>query len=70
MTSILGQESTILKRSVVGKHQVDTVLSADGQWLAAYVPEQGGLLAFNIQTHSSIPVMPADVGSPIFTWVK
>ncbi len=65
-----GQESTILKWSVVGKHQVDTAISADGHWLAAYVPEQGGLLALNVLTHVSVTVMPADLNPSFFTWVK
>jgi len=65
-----GQESTIVKRSVVGKYQVDTAISADGQWLAAYIPEQGGLLALNVLTHTSVTVMPADPNPSFFTWVK
>ena len=65
-----GQESTILKWSVVGKHQVDTAISADGQWLAAYIPEQGGLLALNVLTHNSITIMSADPNPSFFTWVK
>jgi hypothetical protein len=65
-----GQESTILKWPVVGKHQVDTAISADGQWLAAYVSEQGGLLVLNIQNHSSITVISTDTKLPIFTWVR
>lgn len=65
-----GQESTILRWSGGGKHQVETAISADGQWLAAYVPEQGGLLALNIQTHARITVMPADERLPTFTWLR
>ena len=65
-----GQESTILKWSVIGKHQADTAISADGQWLAAYIPEKGGLLALNVLTHNSITIMPADSDPSFFTWVK
>ena len=65
-----GQESTILKWSVVGKHQVATAISADGQWIAAYIPEQGGLLALNVLTHASVTFMPADPDPSFFTWIK
>ena len=66
-----GQASIILEWPVVdGKHLVNTALSADGQWLAAYIPEQGGLLALNILTHASATVMPADSNPSFFTWVK
>lgn len=65
-----GQESTILKWSVVEKKPMDTAISADGQWLAVYIPEQGGLLALNILTHNSITIMPAVPNSSYFTWVK
>ena len=65
-----GQESTILKWPVVGKHEVDTAISADGQRLAAYVPEQGEQLVLNIQNHSSVTVISTDTKLPIFTWVR
>ena len=65
-----GQASTILEWPVAGKHLVNTALSADGQWLAAYIPEQGGLLALNVLTHNSITIMPADSDPSFFTWVK
>lgn len=65
-----GQESIIFKWSVVGKYQVDTAISADGQWLVAYIPEQGGLLALNILTHNNITIMPADPNPSFFTWIK
>ncbi len=65
-----GQASAILEWPAASKHTVDTALSGDGQWLAAYIPEQGGLLALNVQTHASITVMPPDASPSFFTWVK
>ena len=65
-----GEVSTIFEWAVTDKHLFETSLSVDGQWLAAYIPEQGGLLALNVQTHNSITVMPADARPTYFTWVK
>jgi hypothetical protein len=65
-----GQARTIYEWAVMGKHDFETSLSGDGQWLTAYIPEQGGLLAVNIETHESNVVMPTETNPHFMTWVK
>ncbi len=65
-----GQASTILKWPVFEKHPAELVISPDGQWLAVYIPEQGGLLALNVLNHNIITIMSTDADQSFYTWVK
>ncbi len=65
-----GQAGTLLQWPASAKYLVESRVSPDGQWAAAFIADQGGLLALNVQTHESNLVMPSQTTPAFIGWVK